>query len=211
MVYRRTWILWAFCGLFVLTATDAHALKPHSRGDRSWMLGVSWGVGQAQYTDSQGHDTTLKRGAAPQIRFGRLLSSHFLAAIEYEGWLFEEGNVSEKVRRSFQAATLALSWFPGGEHPGWGGLYLRAGAGIGWGSVAHVDLVRDENGELIQKNPRRADEPGLGLVFGVGYEFRLVDRFAVGLAVTASHLSLQDTNYDSAWTFPTTLTLGWYW
>jgi len=203
-------ILWV-CLLALSWAAPAYALRPHSRADKSWMLGVSWGIGQAHYTSGDGVDTTLKRGAAPQIRFGRILSSHFVAALEYEGWLFEEGDVTAKTRRSFQAATLALSWFPGGQSPGWGGLYLRSGAGIGWGSIANIGLVRDENGDLVQEHGHRTDEPGLGLVFGLGYEFRLIDRFAVGVAATASYLSLQDTNYDDAWTFPFTMTLGWYW
>jgi len=211
MILHRLSILSIICACVLLSATPAHALKSHGRADQNWLVGVSWGIGQAHYTSGTGDEATLKRGAAPQIRFGYLVSTHFLAAFEYEGWLFEEGDVTEKVRRSFQAATIALSWFPGGDRPGWGGLYLRAGAGIGWGGVAHVDLVPDEEGELIQTNSRRTDESGLGLVFGVGYEFRLARQFSAGLAITASHLSLQAENYESAWTLPLTMTLGWYW
>jgi len=196
----------------LLFAADARALRPHVRD--GWMVGLGFGFGNANFTTGDGTEAEVERGTTPQIRFGRTFNSRFALLVDYTGWLVEAGDIAVdavKFRRSFQSFGLSFTWYPGGEHPAWGGVSLRGGAGYGWGSVAEVPLVRDEEGEIVQEHGHRDDEGGLGLVFSVGYEFRLVDHFALGAAFNANFLSINRTYYEKAQTYPVTLNGSWYW
>ncbi len=203
-----------FCVLsacLLLNATDARALRPHVRD--GWLVGLGFGFGAARFTTGDGVEVDLERGTTPQFRVGKAFNSRFALLVDYTGWLIEDGDIAveqAKFRRSFQSIGLSFTWYPGGEHPAWGGLSFRAGAGYGWGSVAEVPL-KLEDGQIVQEHGHREDEGGLGLVFSMGYEFRLVEHFAVGAAANANFLSINKDFYEKAATFPVTLNASWYW
>lgn len=197
----------------------AEAGQPHARP--GWMVGIGLGIGDGEFTDSEGTTATADNGLTPQMRCGRMLGRHWQIGIDYQGWLTEVGTTDLdtlgidadglKLRRSLQNWLLTATWFPGNEDSGWGGFYLKAGAGYALGGTALVLLEENpETGEIEQEHGERYDESGLGLVLGAGYEFRLTSTFAAGLAITANSQSIGEFFIDEA-TFGSAALVGnWY-
>ncbi len=205
--------------LILGTAPAVEAGQSHARP--GWMIGIGLGVGNGEFTDSEGTTASADDGLTPQIRCGRMLGRHWQVGVEYQGWLTEVGATLEepteegiaglKLRRSLQNWLLAATWFPGDENSGWGGFYLKAGAGYALGGTAVVLLEEDpDTGEIEQEYGTRIDESGLGLVFGLGYEFRVTTTFAAGLAITANGQSIGEYFIDEATFGSVALVANWY-
>jgi opacity protein-like surface antigen len=205
--------------LALATVPPASAGQPHARP--GWMVGIGLGIGDGEFTDSEGTTVTADDGLTPQIRVGRMLGRHWQIGVEYQGWLTEVGATLEdttetgvaglKLRRSLQNWLLAATWYPGDESSPWGGFYLKAGAGYALGGTAAVLLEEDpDTGEIEQDHGERFDESGLGLVFGLGYEFRLTSTFAAGLAVTANSQDIGEYFIDEASFGSAALVANWY-
>jgi hypothetical protein len=187
----------------LLPAAEARA-EDHVRD--GWFIGMGYGYGRGVLTASNDQAYSYRDGATPQIRFGHSVGQHFLAGIEYGGWMFEEGDVDQKFRWSLQSVTGAVTWHPGPVDGYWGGLYARAGVGLAWASGARVELEDQE-----QVHFDRLDETGLGLVFSLGYEFRISGSAAAGLSVGFNHLDIGKQLYNQARYVPVAMTMNWYW
>jgi len=120
--------------------------------------------------------------------------------------MFEEGDVDYKYRYSLQTVSAAVSWFPGTESAYWGGFYSRAGVGLAWGRGVRVTLEDQE-----QVDSSSITETGLGLVFQIGYEFRITHNAAAGLSLGYSHLEIDKDLFKEARYVPVAMTLNWYW
>ncbi len=206
--------------LLVLSlALSAEAGQLHARP--GWMVGIGLGIGDGEFTDSEGTTGKADNGLTPQMRVGRMLGRHWQLGVEYQGWLTEVGATLEdtteagiagiKLRRSLQNWLLAATWYPGNEASAWGGFYLKAGAGYALGGTAAVLLEENpDTGEIEQEHGERVDESGVGLVFGLGYEFRVTSTFAAGLAITANSQDIGEYFIDEASFGSAALVANWY-
>lgn len=196
-----------------LWASHAWAFKDHVRS--GWLVGVGYGGGMGQFTPGPApspdpaRSDESERGAAPQMRVGRILSPRWMLGANYEGWLYERGDVNVKHRYSLQNIALAATFFPGDPQDASGGLFLRGGVGLGWGRYANVPLL-EVAGEIEQEHGTNTDESGLGLVFGVGYEFRVARHFAAGVAADVNYLMIDQDVFEDGLYIPVTLNLNWY-
>ena len=214
MPSKATTILLALAVLAVV-AGDAAALSPHVRD--GWVLGLSFGGarGKATFGDlAPGVTAETEDGVSPQMRFGRMLGKHLSVGAAYTGWMYETNDPSleadparDKLRFSMQNIMLAVAWYPGRAESGWGGLYVRGGAGLAWTAVTEVELVPGEE----QGHGNREQETGLGLEFNIGYEFRLVPSMSAGIGLGVNYQDIGKSYYDTTTFYPLTLNLGWYW
>ncbi len=207
MNFKRHIILLAALLLLATWVAPATAGKPHVRD--GWQIGLSYGYSSGNITLSDAFDSyegTGDGGATPQWRLGHMVGRHFALGVEYSGWMLEGGDAERKIRSSLQQAVITGTWYPGQPDNVLGGLYLRAGVGLGWGSVADVEII-----DQIQEHGDRLDESGLGILTSLGYEFRITSDVAAGLGVGFNYLSINKDFYESGWFTPVTGTLTWYW
>lgn len=181
---------------------------PHLRD--GWVVGMSFGVGQAGATDSQGETVTADDGISAQMRFGKMIGQRALLGLEYEGWMIEKGDLDHKFRHSLQIWAVSLTFFPGQGTGNGSGFFLRAGSGVALGGRAKVELFEDPEEGIVQEHADREDEWGWGLLLGAGHEWRISSSMAVGLALNYDYLMIGETWYDTAWFGAATLNLGWY-
>jgi hypothetical protein len=194
--------------LSLLPLAPARAAHPHERD--GWLIGMSYGYGRGRFTEAVSEssgDYEFRGGATPQIRFGHMVGKHVALHLEYGAWMFEDGVIPLKARVSMQDLVLAATWYPGNPETAWGGFFVRAGAGLGWASVALIEL----NEELEQTHGDRLDESGLGVQFSLGYEWRFTREVALGLGVGVQHLDIGGDFYDETTFVPTFFSLNWYW
>ena len=192
--------------LVVAVLWPAGSVRAEDHVRDGWFIGMGYGYGRGAITTSDGHDAAYRDGATPQIRFGHAVSQHFMAGMEYGGWMFEEGDVDLKYRYSLQTVTAALSWHPGPVNTYWGGFYSRAGVGLAWGRANRIRLEDQEQIDTVH-----ITETGLGLAFQIGYEFRITHNAAAGLSLGYSHLEIDKDLFKEARYVPMAMTLNWYW
>lgn len=202
---RRSLFVGAALFLAGLCAADAFALSPHERD--GWVLGLSYGSARGSAEAPDGTSGSTEDGVSPQIRFGHMVGSHVSLGASYAGWMYETGVNPLKYRYALQSIMVAATWYPGRADSGLGGLYLRAGAGLGWANYTEVELVEGEE----QGHGDRTTESGLGLELNLGYEFRISRSMAAGLGIGYNHLDIGGDLYESGEFVPITLNLGWYW
>ena len=95
---------------------------------------------------------------------------------------------------------VAGTFFPADPASSLGGLYLRAGFGA-------AKVKTELKGSLI---PISLSEDGQGLLLGGGYEFRLTDRFVLGVGASSNKLSIGGDVFDSARFDGLALDLNWH-
>jgi hypothetical protein len=207
---RAAALLLTVAGLLALLPAASAAGHPHTRD--GWLAGLAYGYGRGRVQPFDDSSTySFRNGVTPQIRLGRMVHPHLALQFEYGGWMYEEGGDLEviplKARVSMQNAVLAATWYPGSRDNAWGGLYLRAGAGVGWASFGLVVIT--EEGEEGAK--ARLDESGFGVQAALGYEWRFARRTAAGLNIGVQHLDIGGAIYDKTTWVPVTMSLAWYW
>jgi hypothetical protein len=181
--------------LVATIATDADALRDQPRPN--WFFGVGFGVGTGSFENKNftGDDGTIREtsyedGVAPQIRLGRMFGQHFSVGAYWESWLIEGGVASipdVKFRRSLQNLALGLTWYPGNPENATGGIFLRAGAGMGWSGTGAKEAIEGE----AQHKGERLDEWGKAVFGEAGYEFWVWNDVTVGLAATYNYFNIE--------------------
>lgn len=192
-------------------ASAAHALRPVER--HQWCVGLAYGVGRAT-VDWQGRPagSEWNEGAAPQYRFGRLLTPHFMLGIEHRQWLNEGGLAGYKVRGNAQNLSLVLTTFPGRTTDWTGGFFVKVGGGLAHGRVSALEPFSEptewgETYELVYKHDAR----GWAALAGIGYEFAVSKHVAAGVFVTYNLLRFDDDEvFDQVQFYPGGLNLNWY-
>jgi hypothetical protein len=190
---------------------DALALRTQQRPP--WMVGIGWGIGSGIFNSPNGSQQEYKEGGIPLIRVGRMLGSKTMLAVNYSGWMLEfdeerlktgdaarfydeaEDSTIIKDRRSQQQFVLSLYWFPGNPEGASGGVYIRAGAGLGWASANKVPITPGEE----QGDGDRIDEWGWGVSAETGYEFWVHKHATLGAGVFYDYMSIQETIVDDSW------------
>ena len=159
----------------VMAATTAFA--GGDRGRKGLFLGLNAGWGSAGYSPQIGKQTLTDdpfSGGAGGLRFGYAFSNSFALSLEAYGFGTDRNEESWGLGAGF----LTVTWWPDGS-----GFFLRMGLGGGGG-----DILRRDNGELVH-----FEDKGAGL-FGLGYEWKLGRKFALGLAVDAIGFDLESAS-----------------
>jgi len=170
----------------------AHALRFQQRPD--WMFGIGYGYGTAQFQNGNDTESEYRGGATPQVRFGRMLSPHWMVSVNWEQWLTELGEDEVKFRRSLQNLGLGIAYFPGDPSGPVYGLFFRAGAGMGWAGTGAKHAIEGE----AQHKGERLDEWGVGAFGEAGYEFWIARNFTAGLMANYSWFDIQETVVERA-------------
>lgn len=194
----------------VTLVPDALAIRYQPRPD--WMVGVAFGLGRGAFEGLDGGKSDYRNGAAPEIHVGRMLGEHFMAGVSYEGWLIEFGTLDpdlpDKIRRTLQNLTVAFAVFPGNQRGASGGIFLRAGVGLGWAGTGEKDAKPGES----QDEGTRYDEWGVGMFGEGGYEFWISSHFTAGLSATYNYFDIGGDRFvDKAWFGAVVLNLNLYW
>ena len=172
----------ALCVLLWTPASEAMRFQERP----TWMVGIGWGFGRGVFENSTTGENLYKGGSAPQIHFGWKPSSPFLLGVHYEAWMLEFGNPPTKYRRSLQNLSAGLTWYPGNPEDASGGIYLRAGGGLGWAGTATVPVEEEE----AQTHGDRVDEWGVALFGDAGYEFWISGNATLGAGLSFDYLDI---------------------
>lgn len=162
-----------FCILCVAAfATPALAQRP-PRPHRSG-LWAEFGVGPglARVACAGCNDVVSSHGATGYIRFGGTASDHVLIGFE----VFRLAQGHESTRAETATAAVVALWFPGRS-----GLFLKSGVGAAWGQFTVPGAGADTS--------RGA---GIGLTFGLGWDFRVSRQVAVTTNFAAYVTALGD-------------------
>jgi hypothetical protein len=163
----------------------AAADHPHTR--QGWLVGLGVGAGGLKVGDS-GVSSNRETGVAASFRAGYAFNSKLSLELNGTGWTKEESGT----RFYFAVSGVGLNFYPGQS-----GLVLRAGVGSGNGKV------EQQQGNVTIS----ATEEGLGLMAGLGYEFRVTPRFAIG---PQAHVGWADLDSFNADWFTGELAATWY-
>ena len=205
-MHFNRWTIWVglVIALVTVSFSDAIAIRFQQRPD--WMVSVAWGIGRGSFTDRSGTEGLYRNGATPVMRVGRMIGSHVMAGVNYGAWVIEYGDIPTKFRRSLQNFDLAVAVFPGNPEGVSGGIYLRAGGGIGWAGEADVDITPN----MPQGHGHRLDEWGIGAFAEAGYEFWVFHNFTAGLGVTYNYFQIEEAHVHSAWFASALINLNLY-
>lgn len=166
------------------------------------MVGVGWGFGRGHFDNGpvgEGIDVladeVYRNGSVPQIHVGWKASKRFMLGAHYEAWMLEFGAPPEKYRRSMQNLALGLTWFPGNPLDASGGIFLRAGGGVGWAGTAEVPVEED----VAQTHGERLDEWGVSVFGNGGYEFWISRNATLGASLSVNYVDIGADIVDTGW------------
>ena len=178
---------------------NAGKRKEHSRA--GWMLGFSGGGGPGNFTDGViGNKSSSEGGAIGNFRVGRMIHPKFLIHVESQVYIREETDPTGKATFSFANVAIAGTLYPGDPTQPSGGFYLRGGIGP---AEAAFDVT-------VGRSKTRFKESGFGILVGLGYEFRLTRRFALGVGAGYNKLFINETILDSVQFGQFVLDFNWY-
>lgn len=209
MRHRFTSASLALVFLALLLAGPSQALRFQERP--TWMAGVAWGYGRGIFNEGTApyepfQSGTYRNGSLPQIHFGFKPWTHFMLGAHYEAWMIEFGEPPIKFRRSMQNLSAGLTWFPGNPEAASGGIYIRAGGGMGWVGSAAVEVAEDE----AQQHGKRIDEWGYSVFGDGGYEFWISGNATVGAGITFNYVGIGAEQVDTGWFGGAILNLNLY-
>jgi hypothetical protein len=159
---------------------------PHERD--GWTIGLNLGGGTAGI-DVSGYSTDRETGAAGSLRVGHAFRSEFAVGLEGNAWTKEVDNETW----TFSFGGPSFTFYPGSQ-----GFYVRGGIGVG-----AVKYEAQSGGVTLS-----ASDKGFGVLGGMGYEFRVARRFALGPQVDYSYAKIDDSLSINYWNF--TLGGNWY-
>jgi hypothetical protein len=159
-----------------------------------------------------GSSSTYKLGITPEIHFGRMLGERFQAGISYEGWMTEFGDVDVGLpaqwRRSLQNLSLSFAVFPGNQRGASWGIFLRAGAGLGWAGSGVKKVIEGE----AQGEGFREDDWGWSTFGEGGYEFWIHPNATAGLSATINYMNVSGDNVvTNGWFTSLVINFNVYW
>ena len=132
------------------------------------------------------------------------------------GWLTilkdEQENVRaalpDKFRRTMQNLSLAFAVFPGNQRGASGGIFLRAGAGLGWVGTGRKEVLEGE----AQEEGEREDDWGWAVFGEGGYEFWIHPNATAGLSATINYLDVSGDHFvTEAWFTSVVMNFNVYW
>ena len=161
--------VWAGVLSLLAAGGGLSAQRPH----RSGLWGeIAPGVGHARLACAGCPDVETVSGVTTQLRIGGTISRHVLIGVETFSMIDRPFGTTSEDSTSAESGTFAVivMWFPGKN-----GLFFKGGVGTSYGEfVIAADTSRGT---------------GMGLTFGIGWDFPISRKFAitgnVGTYVTA--------------------------
>lgn len=154
--------------IFILTtmlAAMPSFAEGNERNRKGLLLGFNAGWGSAGISTQVGNQSVSDdpySGFGGGIRFGYAFSNSVALTLEGHGFGTDNNDQDWGVGAGF----LTFTWWPDGS-----GFFLRAGLGAGGG-----EILSRKTGEVVA-----FDDGGAGM-FGLGYEWQLGRKFALGVA-----------------------------
>lgn len=186
----------ALVAISLLLAAPAWAgSSAHERN--GMVLGFNVGGGSAEAKiDGDGASISSDRetGGGGNLRLGYAVSPKVVLGLETSAWSKQVDEGEFDSTWSLGVATFGATWYPAA-----GGFFMRGGIGVGRAKV-EVDL-----GDGFTAS---ADDTGFGLTTGMGYEWRLTRRFALGPQLDLNYVDIGD-GASMNW-FNVTLGLNWF-
>jgi hypothetical protein len=197
---RKTNLTLAALALTSLLAAAAQA-GTHPNERRGWIVGFDIGTGTSlvKYDRPVGNyeSDDDEIGGSFGIRVGYGLSDRFTLTLDSNGFGLEDDDWETGI-----GTTVAMATY----HFGGGGFFLRAGAGIGRIETTLPDDLTGSPAVEIKKN-------GPVAAFGLGYEWRVGQKFGLGLALDSRGGAIEDFDdlTDISFTKSTVgLQFNWY-
>lgn len=192
----RLAICLALVAISLLPAARA-AAGPWGHERTGMVLGFNLGGGGAAAKfdgDGLSAETDRESGGGGNLRIGYAVSPKVVLGLETSGWSkqVDEGNIESTW--SLGVATFAATWYPAA-----GGFFLRGGVGVG-----HAEVEWDAGDGLTLAG----EDSGFGLTTGLGYEWRLTRRFALGPQLDLNYVDIGD-GISMNW-FNVTVGLNWF-
>jgi len=183
--------------VFITAAGEAAAKYPHDR--HGFCIGFGVGLGSVSVHAPGWQENGA--GLVGDFRLGWALRPELVLGLEVAGV------TGDPARCSVLAAAATY-------HPGNFGLYLRAGAGLGFASE-QVLIVLDKPGrgnapQISQSVDSLNDRNGAGFLGAVGYEWRLTRRFALGPQANFVYV-YPGANRVDTFSVSYTTEFNWYW
>lgn len=176
----------ACIGLFAVSATAPAAAAMHPNARQGWLIGLGGGGGTSGIS-VPGASSDRETGFGGSFRVGYAFNPQLSLELNSNAWTKEQSGT----RVTFAASGPALNYYPGQQ-----GFVLRAGVGVGSGEAS----VQAGSATIT------TSETGLGVLGGLGYEFRVARRFALGPQINASWIDLD--SFNANWV---NFELGFHW
>jgi len=164
--------------------------------------GFGFGAGAAQWDwGPSGPGSANERSGTFHLRLGAALRDDLVVGYEGSVWAKRwdvadaDGELGELTLRVF-ISTVAITFFPANA-----GVYLRAGVGFGR-AVPHVGSA------ATGFSP--STESGFAALAGLGYEWRISDKFAIGPEIQLSHFVLDGDWFQNPMLIDGSIQLNWY-
>ena len=163
----------------LLSAATAQA-GPYPNDRRGWIVGFGFGSGSAQveYDRPSGkfESDDKEIGASFGVRVGYGLSDRFTLTLDSDGFSQQHDDFETTI-----GTTVAMATY----HFGGGGFFLRAGGGVGRVETKLPDNLTGSPAVEFKKN-------GPIAALGLGYEWRVGEKFAIGLSLDARGGEIDD-------------------
>lgn len=177
----------AFAALLPMTAL---AQAPEREG---FWFGVGAGIGSADVTcdDCDDDENDRERGGAGYLKAGWTLSPRVLLGIEGSAWTKKEEDAGTDITINMYNVSGTLTLYPSDTS----GFFVKGGAGL-----AFVNSKYEEGNTTVDSDMGN----GLGLLAGIGYDFRLGRRVRLTPALDAYYGNIGDVKIGGE-----TLATGW--
>lgn len=154
--------------LALLGLATAGFAGTYPQDHNGWSIGFGVGGGSAalSFDGDNGSSVSTDRESGPMgsFRVGYPLNKQVTLGFESNGWSKTETVDGVDGTVTFTASTIGAAFFPSE------GLVVRAGLGVG-----QTKFSLSQGSVEVSET-----KTGLGLTYGIGYEFRLTRRFALG-------------------------------
>lgn len=174
---KTTTLVQTMITIIILTSMLAAApsqAQDKGRDRKGLLIGFNAGWGSAGLSAQVGDQSVTDdpySGFGGAIRFGYAFSNSVALTLEGHGF----GTDNDVQEWGVGAGFLTFTWWPDGS-----GFFLRAGLGAGGG-----EIMSRKTGELVEF------EDSAAALFGLGYEWKLGRKFALGLAFDAYGLEVE--------------------
>jgi hypothetical protein len=195
---RRSFLLAVLaCVAWPVTAAAA----PHVR--TGICAGVGFGMESVSWSD-QDEDRNVEGSGAANARVGYMVRPDLAVGVEFWGWAKNYDISTETlpvpVDVKLTATTLAVSYFPGGD-----AFFMRLGVGLAYGRV------EVEPPPSVTSVPATTQSyTGFAVDFAPGFEFRMTQKFALGLQGDLVYLDLGEALED-VFGYGLSAQFNWYW
>jgi hypothetical protein len=188
----------ALAVLVVMGASEATARRSHDRG--GFYIGFGLGVGAAGWDWAfESEDDPGEGSGVLHFRIGGAIRDDLTLGFESSSWVKDWDLVAlgldlGDAKANFNAATLAVTWFPGNV-----GFFMKGGVGIATARGEVEFLSIDET------------DKGVAVLGAAGYEWRLTDKFALGPEVEVFFLGIDGDLVKDVVVVDGAMEFTWYW